>query len=174
MRCILAVVMSSGVCLASGPLAAQASRASKAKAVPGKVVMVTGPTFISSIVVTQADVDTSSDVNEALSDYQYYLSLAVPVLERGGVRVRLSNDSTIRWHDRRGTHQISAVADGGIVYLFVLPNGRMKVLRQGVQPDEPILAAARELFGLPIPDARRDSIGTSGRPDTARRTSFRA
>jgi hypothetical protein len=160
MRCILPVVVSLGVCLASGPLMAQAARTPRSEAVPEKVVMVTRPTFISSIVVTQTDVDTSSDVNEVLSDYQYYLSLAVPVLERSGVQVRLSNDSTIQWHDQRGMHQMSASLDGGIVYLFVLPNGRMKVLRQGVLAVEPILATARELFGLPIPNARRDSIGS--------------
>jgi len=167
-----AVALASVVWLASGTLAAQASHASKVESARGELVLVTGPTLISSFVATQTEVDTSSDVNEALSDYQYYLSLATPVLERSGVRVVLSNDSTIRWHDRRGTHRLSAVTDG-IVYLFVLPDGRMKELHRGVESDESILAAAREFLRLPIPDPRRDSIGSAVRADTARQTSFR-
>src|SRR5437588_3680068 len=70
--------------------------------VDSSVVVVTSPTLISSIVVTQAAIDSGGDAAEVLGDYQNYLSLAVPVLEKHGVQVHLTSDSTVRWRDSLG------------------------------------------------------------------------
>jgi len=121
------------------------------------LVTVTGPTLISTMAVTQADVDSSEATSEALSDYQYYLSRAVPVLEKYGVRVQLSNDSIVRWRDRLGIHSLSVPQSRGMMYVFVLPNGRTRRMRDEVQFDGALLAAAREHFGLPIPDPDPDA-----------------
>jgi hypothetical protein len=122
------------------------------------MVTVTRPTFISSMAVTQAQVDSNEATNEALSDYQYYLSRALPVLEKHGVDVHLSNDAVLRWRDSLGTHSLSVGDSGGIVYVFVLPNGRTRALREGVEVDAALLGAARDHFGIPIPvpDAETD------------------
>jgi hypothetical protein len=140
-----------GEWLISGSVFAQAPRATTSGRAPTHVFVVTKPSLISSFVVTQAEVDSSGDVNEALSDYQYYMSLAMPVLKRHGIQVHLTNDSTLRWRDSLGVHSIAAADSGGIVYLFVSPNGHKRILRQGVELDGAILAAARGQFGLPIP-----------------------
>jgi hypothetical protein len=118
---------------------------------------VSKPTLISSIVVTQAEVDSSGDANEALSDYQWYIGRAIAVLKRCGVEVYLTNDSTVRWRDSRGFHSMSAADSGGVLYLFVTPNGRKRFLRNGVQIDDAILDAARQLFGPIIPSADKDT-----------------
>ena len=113
--------------------------------------MVTGPTLLSSFVTTQQEADSSEEVNEALADYQFYLERAIPVLERHGVTVHLTSDAIVRWRDNLGLHSFPATDSGRIVYLFALPNGRVKVLHNGVEVDGAILSAAREHFGRPIP-----------------------
>lgn len=111
-------------------------------------VIVSRPTLISSFVATQAQIDSSAMLNDALSDYQLYLSRAARVLEQHGVQVIAISDSTVRWRDSLGSHSMLAADSGGVLYLFVLPNGRLKSLHAGVELDGPLLAAARDHFGL--------------------------
>jgi hypothetical protein len=106
----------------------------------------------------RAEVDSNADANEALADYQYYLSRAVPILERNGVAVIGTNDSTVRWRDSLGSHSILAADSGGVLYLFVLPNGRVKALQAGVELDVVLLSAARDHLRLPIPIPPIDSV----------------
>jgi hypothetical protein len=141
----------------SQPVAVEGSATRK----PGgtdSIVTITGPTFISSMPITRADLDSSADANEALGDYQYYLSLAAPVLRKSGVRVELTGDSVVRWRDSLGVHSLSASDSGGSLYLFVLPNGRRRALRGGVRDNDDLFAAARELFRLPIQSPKLDSV----------------
>jgi len=140
-----------GAWLPNGSLFAQEARATSPTRSDTPAFTVTRPSLLSSIVVTQAEADSDSDTNEALSDYQYYSFRAVPVLERHGIEVHVTNDSTIRWRDSLGVHSVFAADSGGVVYLFVMPNGRKKVLHAGVEVDDAILAAAREQFGISIP-----------------------
>ena len=136
----------------SGTVLAQKKRASSRHAT-APVYVVSKPTLISSIVVTPAEVDSSGEANEALSDYQWYIGRAIAVLKPHGVEVYVTNDSTVRWRDELGTHSMSASDSGGVLYLFVSPNGGTRVLRNGVQIDDAILDAARQLFGPIIPPA---------------------
>jgi hypothetical protein len=139
-----------GLCVFSGTVVAQTKRATSGHAT-APVYVVSKPTLISSIVVTPAEVDSSGDLNEALSDYEWYIGRAIAVLKPHGVEVYVTNDSTVRWRDRLGTHSMSASDSGGVLYLFVSPNGRTRILRNGVQIDDAILDAARQLFGPMIP-----------------------
>ena len=148
-----------GACLISAPVLGQGASASTSKRALSRVVVVSKPTLISSFVATQAEVDSSDETSEALSDYQHYLSLAIPVLENHGVQVHLSNDSTLRWRDSLGVHSLSATDSGGVVYLFVSPNERKRILRQGVEIDGAILDAARHQFGIPLPIPEWESDG---------------
>jgi hypothetical protein len=120
--------------------------------------LVSRPTLIGAFVGTQAQIDSNPQANEALADYQYYLSRAVPILEQHGVAVITTNDSIVRWRDSLGHHSRLAADSGGILYLFVLPSGRLKTLHAGVEVDGALLATARDHFGLPIPVPRLDSL----------------
>jgi hypothetical protein len=156
MRNALITLIFVGLCTTAGNVLAQATRAT-AKSVPGPIYPVSRPTLISSIVVTQSEVDSSGDVSEALADYQFYLARAIAVLKHHGVRIHLTNDSTVRWRDSLGVHSISAADSGGVLYLFVSPNGRMQSLRQGVESEEAILEVARKQFGSAIPASEQKS-----------------
>jgi hypothetical protein len=147
-RHLIAVVISP--CLIAGSVLAQTTGATSKRA-GSPVFEVSKPSLISSIVLTQADADSNDEVSEALSDYQYYLSRAIPVLKQHGIQIYVSNDSTVRWRDSLGLHSMSAVDSGGVLYLFVSPNGQKRILRQGVEVDEALLDAARNEFGLSIP-----------------------
>lgn len=114
------------------------------------------PTLVSAFVAAQQQIDSVQDLSDVLDDYQFYLSKAIPILERGGVRVAVTNDSIVRWHDQLGHHFISAADSGGILYLFLRPDGGVRSLRNGVELDEAILSAARQHFGLPL--AQNDSM----------------
>jgi len=121
-------------------------------------IAVTQPTLITSFVATQSQLTSSPEANEALADYQYYLSRAVPILQNHGVAIVATNDSTVRWRDSLGRHSIVAADSGGILYLFVLPSGRVKALHAGVELDGALLAVARDHFGLPIRVPQIDSL----------------
>ena len=116
------------------------------------------PTLLSSFPITQAQIDSGGEANEAYADYRHYLGLATPVLERYGVQVAATNDSVIRWRDSLGAHAFTLADSIGIAYLLVAPNGRLLRLGSGVQADGAILDAARTHFGLPIPVSTRDSV----------------
>ena len=122
------------------------------------VTMVGSPTLLSSFPITQAEIDSGGDANEAYADYQHYLGNAIPVLERHGVQVFATNDSVLRWRDSLGAHAFAVADSIGIAYLFVAPSGRLLRLGSGVQLDGAILEAARTHFGLPIPIATHDSL----------------
>ena len=139
-----------GLSVISCKVLAQATRATS-KRTSSPVYTVSKPTLISSIVVTQAEVDSSDEASEALSDYQYYLGRAIAALKPHGVQIHLTNDSTVRWRDSLGVHSTSAADSGGVLYLFVSPNGQTRILRSGVEADEAIIDVARQLFGPSIP-----------------------
>ena len=110
---------------------------------------------MSAFVTTQSEIDSSSDVGEALSDYQFYLNQARPILERHGVHVHATYDSLVEWRDQHGTHALSVSDSGGIAYLFLMPDGRSSIEREGVITDLDILETASKLFGMKL--TRRDS-----------------
>jgi len=122
------------------------------------ITVVSAPTLLSSFPITQAQIDSSGDANEAYADYRHYLGLALPVLERYGVEVVATNDSVLRWRDSLGAHALTLGDSIGIAYLFVAPGGKLHRLGSGVQADGAILDAARTHFGLPIPMPARDSV----------------
>ena len=138
----------------SAPPAAEASAAGTDSA----TTVIGGPTLLSSFPITQAQIDSGGDANEAYADYQHYLGLAMPVLERFGVQVVATNDSVLRWRDSLGAHAFTLADSIGIAYLFVTPSGKLLRLGSGVQGDGAILDAARTHFALPIPMPARDSV----------------
>ena len=122
------------------------------------ITVVSRPTLLSSFPITQAEIDSGGDANEAYADYQHYLGNAIPVLERHGVQVFATNDSVLRWRDSLGAHELSVTDSIGIAYLLVAPSGRLLRLGSGVQLDGAILDAARTHFKLPIPMTTHDSL----------------
>jgi hypothetical protein len=116
------------------------------------------PTLLSSFPITQAQIDSGGEANEAYTDYRHYLGLAMPVLERYGVQVVATNDSVLRWRDSLGAHAFTLADSIGIAYLLVAPSGKLLRLGSGVQADGAILDAARTHFGLPIPVPMPDSV----------------
>ena len=151
MRSRLLGLLVIAACLPLSRALAQGASTNASKRVRPRLFVVRKPTLITSFVTTQAAVDSSDEISEALSDYQHYLSLAIPVLEKHGIQVHVTNDSTLRWRDSLGVHKLSTTDGGGLVYLFVSPNGRTRVLREGVELDGAILNAAHLLFDVPLP-----------------------
>ena len=121
-------------------------------------IVVSTPTLLSSFPITQAEIDSGGDANEAYADYQHYLGKAIPVLERYGVQVVATNEPVLRWRDSLGAHAFALSDSVGIAYLFVAPSGKLLRLGSGVQLDGAILDAARTHFGLPIPVSVHDSL----------------
>jgi hypothetical protein len=113
------------------------------------VVRASGPIVVAAFITTQAEADSDSDVNEALSDFQYYLPGMAKGLARRGVRMAvrfarpvriLVSGDTITWPVRADS--------GGVGYLFLTP-GKRPMTRWGVNTDSGLLEDAASYFGPP-------------------------
>src|SRR5215207_10633108 len=122
LRLAIAAVGILAGCRADSPPAANAT-ASRLDTTATTVV--SRPTLLSSFPITQAQIDSGGDANEAYADYQHYLSSAIPVLERYGVQVVATNDSVLHWRDSLGAHAFTVGDSVGIAYLFVTPDGKL-------------------------------------------------
>jgi hypothetical protein len=110
-------------------------------------VLITGPTIVAAFAVTQAEADTSDDVNEALSDFQFHLNSARDSLRAEGIALVERYDSIIPIREDWGTWSWRLGADSGRVgYLFVAPRRPAKEL-WGVMSDVDLIESATQYFG---------------------------
>jgi hypothetical protein len=116
---------------------------------PMPVFAIHGPTVVAFFPpVTQQDLSSNPDTNEALSDFQFYNGKVSTPLHNAGVEFREAN--TLSFRTRIGTTvRIYRTGKAGIGYYFIAP-GKEPNIVSGVMTDEDLLDAARKYFGITI------------------------
>ena len=115
------------------------------------VIEIRGPTLLAHFPVTQAEVDSSPDVGEAVSDFQYHLGRARDSLTRLGIGVDERYTPVVRYRVGRQLVRFVPPADSGVAYIFVDPNRSTRTY-YGVTTDADLLDLAhRFLAGRPDP-----------------------
>ena len=105
------------------------------------------PTVIAFFLpVTDADLERDADLNEALADFQLYVTRAAPRLEQAGIKVEVINASEFKI---RIGHAVRVFKTGkiGIGYYFIVPGKRPRI-EYGVQTDDDIVAIAHDYFKI--------------------------
>jgi hypothetical protein len=116
------------------------------------VFVISRPTLLSTFPITWQDLEGSEHAGEALNDYGTSLFKAGGPLRKAGVDVHATNDIQLRWRDSLGLHSIGSEKDDAILYVFITPDGRSRVLSGTVQRHGAILESARKHFGIALPD----------------------
>ena len=114
------------------------------------VFEISGPTLLTTFPLDGRTADASEHVGEALDQYAEGLRGASTRLRQAGVAIHANNNDSLKWRDSLGEHAVSAINEYAIVYLFVRPDGRVEILRDGIKSDTAILAAARKHFGIAL------------------------
>jgi hypothetical protein len=98
--------------------------------------------------VTDAELDSLSDTNEALADFQLYASTASKALRRANIDFR---DSDSRVFKIRTRSKVRTFSTGkiGIGFYFIAP-GKKAHVEYGVMTDSDILDTANKYFGVDI------------------------
>jgi hypothetical protein len=112
------------------------------------VFAVREPTIIAFFPVTQSEVDGNADDEEALSDFDYYVSLAEKRLHSVGVAINVVNARSFQIRVGKKLVNFQPMKNE-IGYYFIAP-GKLPHIEHGVMTDVDILAAARKYFGIPI------------------------
>ena len=109
------------------------------------------PTLLAHFPITQADVDSSADAGEALSDFQHHLDGARDSLTKLGIMVveRYAPAVSYRLGDR--VIRFAPPSDSGVAYVFVAPDRPTRVY-YGVVTDSDLLELTnRFLVARPDP-----------------------
>lgn len=107
------------------------------------------PTVIAFFAhVTDSELDTNPDLNEALGDFQLYASKAGPRLKAAGIHFDVASSAEFKTKIGSAVRTFRA---GKITvgYYFIAP-GRQPHVDYGVMTDEDILETASKYFKLPI------------------------
>lgn len=128
-----------------GALSRTASVRATWSALRSRPVVVKGPTLVAFFRTTQAEVDSSGEVSETLSDFDYYLANASDSLRALGIAVYERYTDTIPYVVHDTARRFVAPPDsGGVGYLFLVPNGPAKA-RYGLLSDD-LIVVARNYF----------------------------
>lgn len=112
---------------------------------------ISGPTLLTTFPLNARDADASEHVGDALTEYSGALRRAGPRLRAAGITIHANNNDALKWRDSLGEHSVNIVNGYAILYVFVMPDGRGEILRDGIKSDTAILAAARKHFtSLPV------------------------
>ena len=115
------------------------------------VIEIRGPTLLAHFPVTQAAVDSSPDLGEALTDFQYHLDRSRDFLAQMGIAVEERYTPVVRYRVERQLIRSVPPADSVVAYVFVAPD-RPTRTHYGVVTDADLRAlAARFLAGRPDP-----------------------
>jgi hypothetical protein len=114
---------------------------------PIPIYAVEGPTIMAFFRhVSDAEMNNGPDVNEALGDFQLYVSQAGPRLRALGVDLEVA--SATRFKLRMGNHVRDFRArKGDVGYYFIAP-GKEPRIEYGVMTDSDLVGAASRYFGL--------------------------
>lgn len=107
-------------------------------------VVVRGPTVVACFVpVSDAEMDSNPDLNEALADFQLYSAQARRPLQRRGIAYHVLSARSFRM---RINGKVNSYRVEGAAYYFVAP-GKKPQIETGVMTDTDLLAAADKYFG---------------------------
>lgn len=112
------------------------------------VFEISGPTLLTTFPLDGRTADASEHVGDALDGYNAGIRAAGRRLRAAGVTVHANNNDSLKWRDSLGEHVISGVDPYAILYVFVTPDGRTEILREGIKADTAILRAAWKHFGI--------------------------
>jgi hypothetical protein len=98
--------------------------------------------------VTDAEMESNPDTNEALSDFQFYAGTASKPLREAGISFHVADTRsfTIRSGSKVRTFKTGKI---GIGYYFIAP-GKKPRIEYGVMVDADILDIASRYFGIAI------------------------
>jgi hypothetical protein len=132
------------VAVLAGPVKAQ----NAAKPVP--VFTVHGPTVVAFFTpVTEKELESDPDTNEALSDFQFYNGAVRGPFQEAGIEFRETD--ALSFKVRIGKRvQTFPSAKIGVGYYLVAP-GKKPHIVSGVMTDTDLLDLARKYFGRTIP-----------------------
>ena len=114
-----------------------------------QLIIVRGPSIVAFFApVTQAELEKDPDINETLSDFQFYATQVRKPLKEGGIEFYELYASSIqlRVGKRVTIFRLGKVSVG---YYLVAP-GRKPRIEYGVMTDEDLLQVAHKYFGIPI------------------------
>jgi hypothetical protein len=134
----------SAVARAAGPSAAR-SDTTGLDADTGEV-KAAGAVLVAAFVATRAQVDSNADMNETLSDFEFYLPGVADSLRARGVRVAVRFARPVRINAAGRQLEWAVSQDsGGVGYLLLAPGKPPRTL-WGVQTDIDLLGAADTYF----------------------------
>ncbi len=125
-----------------------------AKAPP--VFNVKGPTVVAFFPpASDSELDNDADLNETLSDFQYYDEEVRAPFKKAGIELHetYTRSFSIRLKSRVITFRTTQKNDVG--YYFVAP-GKKPHVEYDVMTDEDLLGVAHDYFGIPLPDDSQD------------------
>jgi hypothetical protein len=98
--------------------------------------------------ITDAEMESNPDTNEALSDFQFYAGTASKPLREAGIDFQVADTRsfTIRSGSRVRSFKTGKI---GIGYYFIAP-GKKPHIEYGVMVDADILDVASKYFGIAI------------------------
>jgi hypothetical protein len=125
-----------------------------AKAPP--VFNIKGPTVVAFFPpVSDAELDKDSDLDDSLSDFQYYDDEVRGPFKRAGIDLHetYTHSFSVRVNGRVTTFHTTQKNDVG--YYFIAP-GKKPHVEYEVMTDEDLLDVAHDYFGIPLPDTSQD------------------
>lgn len=96
--------------------------------------------------ITEAELDKDADLNDVLSDFQWYAGEIQKPLQKSGVdfHVVYARSFRIRIKGKTTTFHVGK----NVGYYFVMP-GKKPLVQYGVNTGDDIIATAQKYFGLP-------------------------
>ena len=108
-----------------------------------------GPTIVAFFApVTEKDLESDEDSNEALSDFQFYNGKVSGPLRKAGIEFREADALSFRIRIGK-TDRTYRTGKYGVGYFFIAP-GKEPHIEYHVMTDEDTLDAARKYFGIAI------------------------
>jgi hypothetical protein len=120
------------------------------------VFIVRGPTVVAFFPpVSDSELDSDADLNETLSDFQYYADEVRGPFKRAGIEFHetYTRSFLIRMTGKAITFRATRKNDVG--YYFIAP-GKKPHVEYDVMTDEELLDVAHDYFGIAIPDDSQD------------------
>jgi hypothetical protein len=114
-------------------------------------IQVDRPVLVAFFAVTQAQVDSSDDIGEALSDFQHYLPGIKSGLDSIGVALREQYTDTVRYiANGRAQLWVPPKESADVGYLLLRPDGEPSVLYAVATTDD-VLDQVKEWLGRSKP-----------------------
>ena len=131
-------------------------RTTAAAAKAPTVFVVRGPTVVAFFPpVSDSELDSDADLNETLSDFQYYADEVRGPFKRAGIEFHeaYTRSFLVRTKGKAITFRTARKNDVG--YYFIAP-GKKPHVEYDVMTDEELLDVAHDYFGIAMPDDSQD------------------